>query len=223
MRRRLGIALVAAALVGTAAAAQAQSWNKPSERTKHWDLTLETRYQFEKDVDGEHGSKIGLDDDFAWGFAFGYNISERLLVGLDFGFNQIQYVATAVQAATLTPYDYSGIANADFAFVMAEYNILPKRLTPYVNGAAGWVTTSSNIVEDFPTGCYWDPWYGYVCNSYPPTYSSDGAGYRLGAGVRYDTGRSFILKLGYQTVWNDLDKVETIRFDQIRFDFGTNF
>jgi hypothetical protein len=102
------------------------------------------------------------------------------------------------------------------------YYFLPRRMTPYVAGGAGWIWVNTNVVAGIVPGCYWDPWYGYICGYYPTTYGDDGAGYQLGGGLRYDAGRSFFLKLGYNSFWTDFG-VDVQRFDQIRLDFGGIF
>jgi len=57
----------------------------------------------------------------------------------------------------------------------ATYNILARPLTPYGTGGLGWSWVDNNIATEPPTvGCWWVPWYGYVCEGYENTKSLDG-------------------------------------------------
>ncbi len=43
------------------------------------------------------------------------------------------------------------------------------------------------------TGCYWHPWWGYICSGYYRTFKGTDFSYGGGAGLRYDfPGGSFV-------------------------------
>jgi len=224
MRHVVGSWLVTLLAVVIAVPVMAQGPGDPSQRARRWEMSLSSRYQFQKTVDGAHGSSIDFDDDFSWGFGFGFNLTERFQLGGDFGWNYIDYNATVIDGINPSlRYGYSNTASTGSALFTGEFYLMPKRLTPFANGAVGWGTIDSNIVAGFAPGCYWDPWYGYICGTYPLTYGSDAVVYRFGAGVRYDLGRNFIMKLGYNSQWADPDNSNAIRMDQIRLDVGGLF
>jgi opacity protein-like surface antigen len=223
MRGRMAaLAAVAVVLMAEVAMAQALGPSALSTRTRHWDGRLFTKYQFGKTIDADGGSNVKVDDDFGWGFGFDYNLSEHIGLGADFGWNYINYDANVVAQNPANSFSYGNTADTGSALFNAMYYLLPKRMTPYVAGGIGWVWVNSNVVAGLVPGCYWDPWYGYICGYYPTTYGDDGTGYQLGAGIRYDAGRAFFLKLGYNHLWTDFGQ-DVTGFDSIRLDFGGMF
>lgn len=223
MSRFLIRGVVAAIGLLAAQAAFAQGLSDASNRNRHWEIYFDTRYQFEKDLDTGNGSSIKFDDDFAWGFGFNYNANERLQVGVDFGWNYLNYVSTGVDADDPTSLvRYASTASTGSLFVSGALNLLPKKFTPFVNGAVGWSSIDTGITAGYGSGCYWDPWWGYICGTYPVNYGTDAVVYRAGAGLRFDTSRTVFLKIGYNHQWTDVgDAVGTIDADQIRFDIGS--
>ena len=47
------------------------------------------------------------------------------------------------------------------------------------------------------TGCWWDPWWGYVCTTFYDTYSDTRTGYTYSVGVRWDLSDSIALRAAY--------------------------
>jgi opacity protein-like surface antigen len=209
--------VVAAAVMAVAGAARAE--NVYTDRARHWDFSVQTRYTDAKEFDGEHGSKLSLDDDLGWGFAFGYHVNERFNIGMLMSWRSIGYNATFVDATDAT--NVSGYASwldtGTFALT-AEWNLLPKRFTPYVSGVLGWTMIDTNIVADYQTGCWWDPWWGYVCDTYAATYGTDEATYAAGAGLRLELTPQFFIRGGYEKNW--INDATTDGFDIIRVDIG---
>ena len=84
---------------------------------------------------------------------------------------------------------------------------------------AGWTYLDSNIIDDYGgTFCWWDPWWGYVCNGYTSTYGADGVSYALGAGVRFEPTESVYIQVGYESDWLDLNTAD--QFNIFRVDVG---
>jgi hypothetical protein len=210
---------------GTALAQNAAS--EASRRGRHWDGYMFMPYTFGQTVQYSGGSSLTLDDDLGWGMGFAYNVDERINIGADFGWSSTDYSAHVEADVGGNPaggldFDYGNQADFGGALMTATVHVLPRRLTPFAHGAIGWVWVNSNVVAGAVPGCYWDPFYGYICGYYPATYGDDGVGYRLGAGLRWDAGRAFFLRLGYNHSWIDLGG-EAPGFDQIRLDFGGLF
>ncbi len=59
------------------------------------------------------------------------------------------------------------------------------------------------------TGCYWDPWWGYVCYPYPPTYTATEFSYNAALGVCWDIRESFFLRASIGKQWIDVDKASS--------------
>jgi opacity protein-like surface antigen len=89
------------------------------------------------------------------------------------------------------------------------YNFLPGRFSPFVTGGIGWSWVDTNIATEPPqTGCWWDPWWGYVCTSFQDTKTIDGFSYQVGVGARYDFSDALAVKGSYKMTWIDFDKAD---------------
>lgn len=213
---------VTVAILTAAAQAQAQAWNDLSTRTRHWDFSVQTRYTGSRDFNGEHGSNVALDDDLGWGFAFDYNVNEKLSLGFTTAWRNVNYNATVADNSNPTQFQYynSSLYTSTIG-INGTFNLLPKRFTPYAAGGVGWTFVDTNIVADYQTGCWWDPWWGYVCDTYAQTYGTDAASFALGGGLRLGLSPTVFARIGYEHNWLDLDSVDGA--DIFRVDFGASF
>lgn len=218
---RLALGMTVAVLA-VAAEAQAQAWNDLSTRTRRWDFSVQTRYTGSRDFDGKFGSSVALDDDLGWGFAFDYNVNERLALGFTTAWRNVNYNATVADDGTPTGFQYynSSLYTSTIG-ISGIFNLLPKRFTPYAAGGVGWTFVDTNIVADYQTGCWWDPWWGYICDTYATTYGTDAASFALGAGLRLGLSPQVFARIGYEHNWLDLDSVDGA--DIFRVDFGASF
>lgn len=206
-------------MVVAAPAVYAGGMGDLSRRAQMWDLSVQTRYTAAKDYDGPGGSSLSLEDDLGWGFGFGYHVNEKLNVGFLMSWRSIPYYATAVDAndpANLEQYS-NWLDTGTFALT-ADWNILPKRLTPYLNGGIGWTMVNTNIAAGVSGGCYWDPWWGYICGSYVATYGTDAFSYGVGAGLRLEVSEAVFLRVGYEYNAIDIDSADSS--DIFRVDAG---
>jgi opacity protein-like surface antigen len=217
MRRILfGILTVAT----MASVANAGELLRPSDRTGYWDFTIQTRYSAAKDFEGPGGSKLSLEDDLGWGFGVAYNLNERLNIGGFVSWRTIDYSATDVNQADLTETThYSGWLDTGNFAASAIFNLLPKAFTPYVQGTVGWAMVDTNIPSGIASGCWWDPWWGYICDGYATTYGADGVAYSLGGGISLQPLDIMFLRVGYDRMWIDIDGAADSA-DLIRVDAG---
>lgn len=215
---KAGILAVAAFALLMANVASAEI--RPTDRTERWDLSIETRYAGSSDYSGKYNTGLELDDDLGWGFGFGYNMNERFSLGMLFSWRSVNYKATRENATdpNVVTDSYGGQLDTGTFAAMGQWNILPKSFTPYVNGGIGWTLIDTNIVADYQTGCWYDPWWGYVCSGYTSTYGTDCASFALGAGLRLEPSEAVFIQIGYEMDWLDLDSVDS--FDIFRVDVG---
>jgi len=215
------------AIYSGSAAAQYYSSGGSGERAQSWEVWGEVRVIFGKDVSFEHGSSISTSDDAGFGLGFGYNIDNHWLASFEFQYNEIEYKAN-IASGNVPPKataNLSGTAQISRIGGSVSYNFLPGPLTPYVLGTLGWSWVDSNIPNGPPqTGCWWDPWYGYLCSTWQSTASSNAFTYGLGAGVRWDAGRSFFVRFGYEYDWiNFSNASSTPGFSLLRLQFGARY
>lgn len=209
--------LMLALLLG-AAAADAQS------REGRWEFTLGTNYQLGADLEGEGGSTLATDDDFGFLMNAGYHFSDSLQTSFGVAWQSVGYDADVVQENG----SEVGITGAYDAWILSANLILnlgEGPLVPFVGAGIGYTWIDTNIPNGLPsTGCYWDPWWGYICTTYYPTASTDAFSYQALAGVRFAFNPSTFLRATYNSQWLQLDNFDsTPRFDSVLLEIGWMF
>jgi opacity protein-like surface antigen len=94
-----------------------------------------------------------------------------------------------------------------------------------VTGGIGWSWVDTNIANEPPeTGCWWDPWWGYVCTSFQDTRTLDGFTYQLGAGARWDITDTVAVHGSYRINWIEFDEAKSApEFDGFQLSVGWKF
>ncbi len=219
--RTIYVAGLTLALLAGAATVQAQ------DREGRWEFTLGTFYQLGTGLEtasGESSSTIDIDDDFGFALGGGYNVSDRLAA--NFG---LQWAGVGYDAIVNEPESVSRISGSYDQFTLAGNMILnfgDGPLTPYLGAGIGWTWIDTNIPNGPPVGgCWWDPWYGYVCYSSYPTKTTDAFSYQVLLGLRYTLNNDMtFFRLGYTSQWMDFSNTNsTPRFDVIALDVGWMF
>lgn len=191
------------------------------KREGTWDLGITTRYSWGKDYDFDGGSQARFHDDLGWGFSLGYNFSEHFNLGFAFAWRSVGYDATVLgldENDEPTSRETGGQVTTSNFGLNGEYNVLKGRFTPYVNGTWSWMHINSNVFAGWTSGCWWYPYYGYVCGPIPVTYGTNTSAYSLGLGVRYELKESLYLRLGYERGWINEDSFDST--DMLRVDIG---
>lgn len=212
MRIRVALCLLAASLLATA---QAQS----DKRGPGWDFGADVIYQDSTDLTFEGGSSLALDDDLGVALTFGYRFNSRFELAFALDWQSMDYEAT-LQSGLLpgVSIDVSGDMESFTPRVWGNYNFIDGPLTPFVNAGIGWSFVDTNIpTSRVQVGCWWDPWWGYICTPYQSTKSIDDFVYQVGIGGRWDFSNGFTLRLAYEKHWFDYSKAtSTPDFDQFK-------
>jgi opacity protein-like surface antigen len=225
-RSRLVIAVAVALLAVSTFAAAADPASSYRGREGRSEITLQPRYIASKDLDVGGGSKLELDQAFGFGLGFGYNFTNKFALHLDGSWASTDYKAQIATSTGGTPgmTTANGTLETSTIALNLSYYFLEGPLTPFVLGGIGWTWVDSNIPSGPPTGtCWYDPWYGYVCNSYQNTYAKDYFSYSLGLGGRWDVAPGFFLRGSIVWQWMDLGKAGTTDFPGGRLDLGFMF
>jgi len=206
-------------LLAVSSSLHAQRFNQKRDyeglRDGTWEASLLAGSQSSLDVSGSNGSAVALDSEFAWGFTMGWNLSPHWNFNYRFMMSSPDYTATFVPANTEIPaqtlkYSADRYSNQ----VNATWNFFKGPLTPYVQAGIGYTLLDSNIPSTPPvTGCWWDPWWGYICDTSWSTYDTSGFSYNLGLGLRWDVNGA----LFFRGAWNR----EFYSGDNADFDFDT--
>jgi len=196
-----------------------------SSRAETWEFMIPIRYVDGQTLDADGGTKLDLSSDLGWGFAFGYNLNEKMELTFEFDWMNMDYDVEYVTDVPGTTVTASGEMDVSVTQVNFIYNFMPKTITPYISAGFGWSWIDSNIPtgSDY-VGCYWDPWYGYICYEYQETVTESGFNYGLGLGVRIEPKESFYFQVGLNEFWQDMGgKIDTPGFLSYRLQMGWKF
>jgi len=200
-----------------------------SERAMRWQSSIPITFTSGASFDADAGTSVDVNDDLGWGFGFGYHLNDRFMVGADFTWLSANYNASVatdnnsdqIPDATV---DIGGTLDAANFQLVGQYNILKGRITPFLRASLGWTWVDSNIPAGPTQGvCWWDPWWGYVCNTWQPTFEDTSFAYGAAAGLRAELTDRFFLEGSYNVLWVDFDKAGTQAQDGVRVNFGWVF
>jgi len=209
--------LVSALVLSATAAAQ-------NDRSNMWEFGLIVNDQSSETLNGADASAIAIDGDTGWGLNVTYNINNRFAVGADFIWSSPRYEFVYIpEIAPGVPGPPEVINHKMDLFtynIKGTWNILEGPVTPYLDAFYGWTNIDSNVADQPPiTSCWWDPWWGYVCDTFFSTYSKTRNSYGGSAGLRWDTGNGWTVKASYGILEIDTSKatakanMEVIRVD----------
>lgn len=163
------------------------AYAQKTERDGVWDAGFHLQHTSSVSLDGTSGSSLTVDGAVGYGFSGSYNFSNHWALGLDTSWLSPHYRATFVPDGATAPDTIE--TNMDIVRIHAKgiYYFRDADLTPFVQIGVGWSQIDSNIINGPPvTGCWWDPWWGYVCRNYYTTYTETRPSYSAAVGVRWD-------------------------------------
>lgn len=211
-RIKLLTAVCVAAAISTfmvvPATAQETSMTRKADRADTWEFLLPIDYMSSTTIKGDNGSSAHIDDDFGIEFGFGYHLNNHFQLNSLFNFNSLSYQAT-VKNDDNPPSSrkYSNYMDTFTTTLNGVYYLLDSNLTPFISGGVGFTYVDTNIQNGQASGtCWYDPWWGYICNTYVPTKTETDFNYNIGLGVRYDANRKFSIQGGYFKNWLDIGK-----------------
>jgi hypothetical protein len=211
--------LIAILIIAIPAISDAQN------RARTWEWSIAGLYQDSKNMSGENGSSLRIDGAGGLGFNISYNLTNKFAVGVDLDWLRPDYRAELVEDAfppqtTVIDHEFSQFNGR----IKGTFNFTEGPLTPYVEGGFGWSYFDSNVADGPPiTGCYWHPYWGYICNNYYSTFTETSFSYGAGLGLRYQMRGGTFIKGSYN-VW-DLDSLgsaddSTITGFKVEFGWG---
>lgn len=213
-------------ILTTAALMMATTAMAQGDRSRNWEVGLILNNISGESVDGENGSFIDTDSATGLGMTVSYNLNNRFSIGGDLIWASPDYRAEFI------PDDGLGIPQEIrheldvFTFVFkGTFNFLEGPFTPYIEGSFGWTDIDSNIASSPPiTGCWWDPWWGYICDTVYNTYSKTQETLGAAAGLRWDLRNGMTIRGSYGfTEFDTSNATEDISLDVIRVDLSWSF
>ena len=221
MRIPIIICVLTAASLSSLAHAQSSTARGPG-----WEAGVDVIYQDSLDLSFEGGTRASLDA--SWGLSLNatYRFNDRFEMGLGLDWLKIDYDAT-LQSGLFSDVsaDVSGDMETFTPRVWGNFNFMEGPITPFLTAGVGWGFVDTNIPNSrVQVGCWWDPWWGYICTPYQSTKSVDDLVYDVGLGVRWDVAPGYTLRLAYEKHWFDYDKATSRPdFDQIKLGVAFRF
>ncbi len=206
-------------------AANSAEWWEPgsAKRAGKWETNIGLYISGSESEDGLNNSSIDVDTGYGFGFGIGYNFSDHLALRFDGSWVRPDYDAildTEDEGLVEISHRLS-MFNGQFNGV---WNILDGPFTPYLQAGVGWTYIDSNVADGPPsTGCWWDPWWGYICAPFYSTYSDTNFSWNVGAGLRYELGRGMFVRGAWERTHIDGGSGVDPEFDAYRFELGWMF
>jgi len=194
-------------------------------RVEKWEFYLAPKLTNSKVLQFENGAEADINKRSSLAFGFGYNINAHIELSMEFGSSSANYTSTIIpedpaespQQSTQSLYTSS--LNLGFT-----YNILSGPLTPYITASIGSTYIDSGIFTgNVGTGCWYYPYWGYVCGPVAQTYTATEINYGGALGLRYDFNRKLYMKGDVGKNYLDFDSSNTSDFTTYRFIFGFMF
>ncbi len=159
-------------------------------------------------IDFDGGAQANIDGDVGFGFGFGVYYSEQFVAKMEFNWNSSSYSGTRIlDDGNRTSETISGAFNSFNWLVGGDYYLTRSKVAPFVSANIGYSYLDSNIPSGAPSSaCWWDPWLGYICNTFVPTYTKDTWFYGAGLGVRFEINERTFFKIGYYEEVMDIDR-----------------
>ena len=195
-----------------------------SKRGNSWEASFQTRYIDSVDIDFEGGAKASLNDNLGWAIGIGYNFDKNWAVNFDIGWSEVGYSGTRIDDNS-NPQTVSGTLNTSSFNINSIYHFSPKRFTPFIGASVGMTFIDTNIPNgDSQTVCWYDPWWGYICESYNPTKTTSEFNYGAVVGLRFEVTNNLFFSGSYGKQWIDFSNAaSTTNLDIYRFSVGFMF
>lgn len=222
--RSAGSALIGAALLCQTLPASAEWWDSsPGKRTGKWETSISGYFTGSESANGLNGSSLDVDSGYGVAFSIGKNLSEHLALRFDGSWARADYDAV-LNSEEDGPVEISHTLDLFTGAFNGVYNFVEGPLTPYAQAGIGWTYVDSNVADGPPvTGCWWDPWWGYICSNFFSTYSETNFSWNVGAGLRYEFQRGMFVRGGWERTFIDGRNGADPEFDAYRFEFGWMF
>ncbi len=192
-----------------------------------WEWSVGAIYQDSKNMSSENGSSLQVDSAVGIGFNVGYYMTDHFSLGFDFDFLRPDYKAVLVDD-TVVPADTTVIKHEMSQFngrFKAGFDFLDGPFRPFVEAGLGWSYLDSNVVDGDPVvGCWWHPWWGYICEGFYRTFNDTVFTYGVGAGFKYRfVGDSFLKLSANQWTLDGVGAAGNESLTGARLEFGWKF
>lgn len=225
MLKRLILLVV---LITLSSSVFAQRFNKQSSdygvRNSRFETSILLNYQNSTNKDFEGGSALEIDSKAGWGLTLGWNWTAKWNLAYKLTVAKPGYSATIVpEDPEEPPQTLEHTMSKNTHQFNVTYNFRDKAFTPFIQAGAGMTTLDSNILSRPPTtGCWWDPWWGYICATEWKTFKTTEFSYNLGLGLRWDINNALFTRASYNKEFVSV-KSGSLSFDSLTLEIGLVF
>ena len=214
-----------AATAGTGPAEASRPLELAMDDGRPWQGRLGINYQPTTDIDFDGGSAVEFNSSTGFLVGLGYELSDHLEIGANFTFDERDYEGSLAGDEPGEVFGIRGDLESMGVMFDLSYYFLTGRIRPFLATGVGWNFVDTNIPTQPPqVGCWWNPWYGYVCEDFQETKNVDGLAYQAAAGVQYRMNPSLSLNASYRMSWLDMPKADgTPTFDAIQLILNWGF
>ena len=147
-----------------------------------------------------------MDDTGLGGFGLAYHFSDFFSVHGDFMFGNATFSGNVPLETGGGSVFYKQDAFIHTGRFNIDYNIINRRITPFVTAGIGYQYTEVEL-ENLPpvNTCWWDPWWGWICYSQHPHAWQTDFTWNAGAGIRWSITDSLIVKVMGGATWLEYD------------------
>jgi len=195
------------------------------DRAGTWEAGFTVADMTSESLSGNEGSAISVNNDVGWGFTGGYNFTNRLAIMGDWTWSNPSYDATFLVEDTGEFDTISASLDMNTLNLKGVFYFFEGALTPFVEAGFGWTNVDSNIVDGPPTtGCWWDPWWGYICQNFFDTYEDTRTSFSYALGLRWDLRPDMTLRGSFGVLELDTSQAtEDAGFETFRVDLAWRF
>lgn len=217
--KRVLILIAALALSSTAVAQQ-------NSRDDMWEFGALIGNLDGDSLRSQNGSAVETDSTTIYGLALAYNFNSHWALGGEFVWGSPDYDAIIIpDDGVETPQVIKHEMSIFSYSFKGTFNLIDGPLTPYAELGYGWTEMDSNVADQPPiTGCWWDPWWGYICDTYVSTFSKTRESVTGALGIRWDLDNGMSLKGSYGMMQINTSRLsDKAEMDFYRLDLSWRF
>jgi len=230
-RRRISASLITITLFLPIGMMSFNAHAVKDSRAEKWQFYLAPQFTNSKLLQFDNGAEADINEHSSWAFGIGYNVNEHIELNLAFSAGNSNYSGTRIIDNTPEdpenpngPQDFTANLYTSTIKFDFTYNLLKSDFTPFVAANIGSTYIDSGVpTGEIITGCWYDPWWGYVCYPTTQTYTSTEFTYGASLGVRYDINHQLFIKAGASRNYLDISSSNSADFTTYQFAFGLMF
>ncbi|SET71917.1 outer membrane beta-barrel protein [Thalassotalea agarivorans] len=201
-----------------------QALANESIRSGKWEGSFQIIGADDQFIESYEGSTLEIKDDLGWGFTLGYNFNPHVAVNFEMVATRPTYKANLIDDnGNEVPeiHHKADIWHSQFNLV---YNVFSTKFTPYVQAGVGWTYIDSNIASAPPEGvCWWDPWWGWICDTYQATYNDSRFSYNGAVGLKYEFDNYSFVRAGVGMNFVSTNSGEDLDLTVVKLEIGSLF